>query len=178
MATASTSANVASTLERTHPNWIPAFSVACDPGREEPSPSALASTVTDSEIRENRRVHVEPPAIRISYDINVKVLHRWQGRVIARDGDEITAILEDETDRSADDEEIVFSAQELSEDDRPLAVPGAVFYMAISYEDGRGRPRRRVTTVRFRRLPNWSGREVQKAKDAAQHVKSLFQVAT
>jgi hypothetical protein len=102
-----------------------------------------------------------------------RVLQKWEGRVLQVSADDFTAIVTDKTNPSNDDEEIVFDIEDVSDDDRELVAPGAVFYWSIGYDDSSG-SRRRVSQIRFRRLPGMSSREIKEAEKKALEFASIF----
>ena len=74
----------------------------------------------------------------------------------------------------APEEEVTFSIQEISESDRGLAMPGAVFYWSVGYEDSLQGQRTRKSTIRFRRLPTWTEKELNKARQEAHSLRDLL----
>lgn len=88
-------------------------------------------------------------------------LQKWEGYVIERQDDRFLARITDLSDQHEDEEiEVLFT--EISEDDRPLVRPGAVFYWHIGYETEKGTVKR-SSIFRFRRLPRWTKNDIEKA---------------
>ena len=96
-----------------------------------------------------------------------RLLQLWEGHVLSVKGDDLTAVIRDRTNREHPDEEVVFSTAELDPEDLPLAIPGAVFYWSIRYEDRKGKPRERRTRIRIRRLPGWEAADIARATERA-----------
>lgn len=76
--------------------------------------------------------------------------------------------------RQAPYEEAEILLDEVSEDDLPLVTPGAVFYWSIGYYVGTNRQKRRISVIRFRRLPAWTEEELQQANQQAEHLRDLL----
>lgn len=65
-------------------------------------------------------------------------------------------------DRPGVEEEAEFDLAEVSDDDRGLVVAGGVFYWSIGYRVEPQGQRSRCSVLRFRRLPAWSARDIQR----------------
>jgi hypothetical protein len=65
------------------------------------------------------------------------------------------------------DEEVTLSTDELSDFDLDLLEPGAVLYWTIGYIQRVRGARERVSRIRLRRLPAWSRRELNEARERA-----------
>ncbi len=105
-----------------------------------------------------------------------RLLQMWEGRVIFVDNEkhEFSAIITDKTYPENAEEQVVLSIEEISQDDRSLLREGAVFYWSIGYADYPGRPRTRESRIRFRRLPHWSSKELNRAKKIGARLAELF----
>ncbi|MCP5274914.1 MAG: hypothetical protein H6936_08715 [Burkholderiales bacterium] len=106
--------------------------------------------------------------------INFTMLQQWEGRVISVSKDSFVAIISNRTDSQKPQEEIEIELNEIPHDDTNLIRPGAFFYWSIGYEDGPGIPRQRVSRIRFRRLPKWTKREINQARNQAKVFSNLF----
>lgn len=95
-----------------------------------------------------------------------KLLHKREGTVIARSDQEFTAVLRE---KDEPDWEATFDIDEVPEGDRGLIIPGAVFHWSIGYRDRRG-GRIRESIIRFRRLPAWTKREIERAEREADEI--------
>jgi hypothetical protein len=102
------------------------------------------------------------------------VLQKWEGAVSSVTGDEITAIVRDLTNRSYPDEEVTFSLDEVPESDRSLIAPGAIFYWNLGYELTASGQRKRVSVIRFRRLPAWTRSEIEAVRRKAKTLKAFL----
>jgi hypothetical protein len=95
-----------------------------------------------------------------------KLLQKWEGTVIRSSESEFTAVLRE---KGQPDQEATFDVDEVPEGDRGLIVPGAIFHWSIGYRDRRGQ-RIRESIIRFRRLPAWSRRELERARQEADDI--------
>lgn len=102
------------------------------------------------------------------------IKQKWLGTVKEFSNGEITAILEDQSNRDNPLEEVVFSVEELTDYDVPLVEPGAVFYWHIGYFDAAKKGRTRFSKIRFRRLPAWTPKEIEAAKMEALEYEAFF----
>ena len=98
------------------------------------------------------------------------LLQAFEGSVLKVGDDSFVARL---IDRSNDmgDQEAEFPMDEVSDSDRPLIVPGAIFYWDIGYLENKGGQRHRTSMIQFRRLPSWTAKEIQKSKDQAKIIR-------
>ena len=92
-------------------------------------------------------------------------LQEWEGAVVQISTDSFLARLVDLTQQNPD-EEADFLLDDVSDEDRKLVAPGAVFYWCIGYRVRKGQ-RSRTSEIRFRRLPAWTEREVEESKHKA-----------
>jgi hypothetical protein len=99
----------------------------------------------------------------------VDLLQQWQG-VVLTDPDvtgDFDVRLEDMTDRARVDEAATMSMNEVSRDDLPLVVPGAIFYLFVGRESDEFGQLSRFFRVRFRRLPRLTSADLARARKAA-----------
>jgi hypothetical protein len=96
-------------------------------------------------------------------------LQKWEGVVLAVLSDSFLARLVDLT-RTGPDEEAEFPLDEVSEEDRPLIRPGAIFYWNIGYHNSYSGQRTRTSIIRFRRLPAWTREEIEAATREAERL--------
>jgi hypothetical protein len=104
----------------------------------------------------------------------IKLLQRWIGRVEEVKPYTFVTVVSDVTNPQNPPEEVEFDSSELSPDDLPLLVPGAVFYWSIGYQDTPGGQRQRVSVIRFARLPRLSQAAVNRAFEQADHLAALL----
>jgi hypothetical protein len=102
------------------------------------------------------------------------ILQTWEGVVVSRVGEEFEATLRDLTDRSAPAEAATFPVSEVSPDDRRLIEPGAVFYWFLGQELSSFGQLKRISTIRFRRLPMWTDAQRRRAAEKSQAFAASF----
>jgi hypothetical protein len=113
-----------------------------------------------------------PPPTSLEYAFDVR--QQWEGVVTNVEGDEFTVVLRDVRNSAAPEYEAVLPMEEVSPDDLPLLVPGGVLYWTIGYEQTRTGQRKRVSTIRLRRLPAWSRRDMARVEQRARALDGLF----
>lgn len=122
--------------------------------------------------------HGIPPVVRLELSPIVEdkfiSLQKWEGVVIEVMKDYFLAKLNDLTIKGPD-EEAEFPIEEISEEDRKLIKPGAVFYWNIGYHDSHRGQRTRVSIMRFRRLPAWRKEEIEASKHEARCIKETIE---
>lgn len=104
-----------------------------------------------------------------------KLLQFWEGQVEEVNAENFIATIQDKTSLENPKEGLELSLQEISDEDKEFVCPGAIFYWSIGYEDSPGRPRQRVSRIRFRRLPSWSLTEIKTAEEKAKIYMRLFE---
>lgn len=132
------------------PNWSNPSSAQEPPAREDKNPDAIST----------KAFHAESPPTRVSKHVPFRVVVEHPPRVLASwDGVVIKVGPESFTARvvpvgAPGPEQLAeFALADVSEADADLFRPGAVFYWTIAYRtNGHGRVRR-VSEIRFRRLP-------------------------
>jgi len=98
-------------------------------------------------------------------------LQEWEGYVTAVRDDGFSAYLVDLT--AGDElpsEEADISLDEVSDPDRRLLREGAVFRWTIGYEKSIGGTKKRISQIVFRRLPQWTKKEIKSADQAAKEL--------
>lgn len=94
------------------------------------------------------------------------LLQKWQG-VVKNVGEEsFLAELRDLTSERPE-EEAEFPIDEIPNPDRELIAVGAVFYWCIGYLDTLNGQRIRASEIRFRRVPAWTKKEIERARSQA-----------
>jgi hypothetical protein len=104
-----------------------------------------------------------------------RLLQQWEGTIVEVSDTDFVAVIRDKTDPSSPEEEATFSFDQVSPADRQLAVSGGVFYWSIAYEDTITRTRKTVSIIRFRRLPAWSRRDIDRVDREARRLRALFE---
>jgi len=112
-----------------------------------------------------------------------KIISFWEGYVNAvyQDQGYFSATLIDlkqadfnsESEREPD-HQAEFDIAEVSEFDRDLIVPGAVFYWSITYITSVSRQINTNSDIRFRRLPLWTKFELDAAHASSESLAKLF----
>lgn len=93
-------------------------------------------------------------------------LQKWEGVVLEIDEECFSARLSNF--KKQDDEEICeIYLSEISDEDKNLVTPGAVFYWSIGYHTDMGGQRKRSSIIRFRRLGIWTTHDEKQANDFA-----------
>ena len=138
---------------------------------QNPDEARIDHDILNAAIREERPVLIFPAkAERTSYFIS---LQKWEGSVIAVKNDSFLAKLVDMNNEAVDEEADILIS-EVSEDDLPLVVPGAIFYWTIGYYVAKSRQRKRESVIRFRRLPEWKTEEIVAAEREAEKAINLL----
>ncbi len=96
-----------------------------------------------------------------------ELLQQWEGCVVAVGADSFDATLRDLTRPSNPAERVELDIAELSRSDRLRLTPGAVFYWSIGYDTSVTGQTSRVSRIQIRRLPRWTGAEIQEARTEA-----------
>ena len=129
--------------------------------------------------RANARFQFEAPAQvarldRPTFRGSFQALQKWEGSVLSVGKESFAARLVD-LSQPRTDEEAEFAIEEVPPSDRSLVAPGAVFYWQIGYFDAPGGQRRRMSEIRFRRLPAWNRKELEEARARAMDFAKLVQ---
>ena len=93
-------------------------------------------------------------------------MQEWEGTVTDVDGDTFTARLTDLTaGKRVAEEEADCLVDDLTDDDRQLLVPGAIFRWVVGYQRASGGSKKRVSHVVFRRLPMLTEKDAAEARE-------------
>lgn len=98
----------------------------------------------------------------------------WRGVVTGIEDNEFIARLEDDTNPNSPDQEVWIPLAEIEARDLKLLELGAMFFWHIGYRYGPKYPQERFSKIKFRRLPQWQGNEIESAKLKAQEYKDFF----
>jgi len=119
-----------------------------------------------------------PPKILPPYlkplEGNFQLLQLWEGRVTEINKQTFWAIVSDKTNPSLPDELVELDIEEISPGDISLLNLGSVFYWSIRYADYPGRGRAKESKIRFRRIPGWTIKEIEQAKNVGEKLASYF----
>lgn len=99
-------------------------------------------------------------------------LESWEGVVEEVLADSFVARLQSTHGGSLEIAEIAI--REVSRVDRELVVPGGYFYWSVGYRDSPSGQRTRASVIRFRRLPAWTGTDLESQAAWKRGVEVLF----
>lgn len=153
-------------LEGASPDYI------ISPRHEEYGESLIVD-VDDASTERPQHIDPEPkPVLRFPVlptpRSRFKVLQKWEGTVKEISERECISVIRNLTTPENPDEEMAFSFEEIPQSDGDLVAPGAIFYWYIGYEDRIDGQRNRVSSIRFRRLPVWTEKELTEARHKAE----------
>jgi hypothetical protein len=103
-----------------------------------------------------------------------QVLQQWEGTVEEVSSDSFGARIRNLSVDGAPEEWATLLLDEISDDERPLVMPGAVFYWSIGYLIEPYGQRRTASTIYFRRLPAWSAQDHVRAQLVADSYCDVF----
>ena len=101
-----------------------------------------------------------------------KASESWEGYVINTFKYFFTARITDINEEEPD-EDIEILYKDISSDEKKLIKPGAVFDWHVGNENDRGTVRR-ISVIRFRRLPRWTKSDLEKASNIKEKIKALL----
>jgi hypothetical protein len=157
--------------------YLPSPQCSKDEGSDVIERSGAQSTTTP----DPKTTPQPPPLIRLKNAApiiprDIQILQHWEGVVREVGSGEFTADLTSLI--KIDPLEVTgeFSFDEVSDADRPLVEPGAVFYWAIGYDKSPAGQITRVSEIRFRRSPEWNARKLEAVRsEAEQWFRSISQ---
>lgn len=120
-------------------------------------------TVSEPTTLEKPTFHLGSRPITHGY---FKTIQQWQGVVEEINTDSITVKLYDKTGESSQALAEIY-LNEISESDKPYLRPGAIFYWHVGYSDCVSGQRTKASRIIFRRLPQWSKKEIESSLDEA-----------
>lgn len=115
-----------------------------------------------------RRQQIVPPPRPAKRGIQFCVQQQFEGVVTEVLADSFVAKLHDLTDQSRPLEFAEIPLDEISSDDRPLMMVGAVFYWCIGHQITPGNQISRRSDIRLRRTRTWSKKMIQDAQKEAE----------
>lgn len=107
-----------------------------------PRGAAFAATIT--------------PQMLIGRGSTLQTRQLWEGTVTEVRANDFVASLADVTNPENPDEQVEFTFDEVSQDDRQLVTSGSAFYWVVGSERTPGGQLKNVSMVQFRRLPMWT----------------------
>jgi hypothetical protein len=114
-----------------------------------------------------RKAAFAPPSFEITEPVRSHALQQWEGVVQDVGKEQFVASLRDIDNPDHAPEQATVAFDEVSDDDRPLVAPGAVFYWTIGYRVEPHGQKWLTSGIRFRRLPAWSKRDMKDLQNAA-----------
>ena len=118
----------------------------------------------------NKGIPKMPDAVRPAAALRISFhpLQEWEGHVISVGVETFTARLTDLTNGATVAGEVAeFPIDDLSDGDREMLAVGRVFRWAIGYQRGIGGTKSRLSRIVFRRLPQWTEKDLIKAEKEA-----------
>lgn len=106
--------------------------------------------------------------------IKEEIIQQWSGVVERVSGQDVVVVLQDLTDTTMPDERVTLDIREFDSNDSELLRPGAMFFWYMGYRQGRKSTKQRFSLFRFRRLPNWTQRELDLARSKAKEMFEFF----
>jgi len=113
-----------------------------------------------------------PRASPLPYTFELR--QQWEGVVTRIARDEFSVVLRDISATGSPELEAILPIEEVSEEDVPLLAEGAVLYWTIGYEQTLTGQRKRVSIIRFRRLPSWTRKDIARLKERVGELDELF----
>ena len=89
-------------------------------------------------------------------------------------GDTFRATLRSLRDPGESEKEAEIPVDEVTEDDRELLAVGAVFYWTIGYDISPAGTRRRTSLLKFRRMPAWTRRDIERVRAEGRELFAMF----
>jgi hypothetical protein len=115
----------------------------------------------------------EIPAIVFDGTIE-RIRQTFSGTVLDIREQEFDARIEDKTNPENPDEIVTLSIEDIEPHELPMLKPGAMFSWYIGYHEGQKVPRRRISAIKFVRLPKWTNKEINIAKERAKEYDNFF----
>jgi hypothetical protein len=122
----------------------------------------------DTVPRENKSEKTNQSSTSLKYGYSFSILQEWEGYVVSISKDTFTARLVDVTKGSImEDEEADFLLSDLGDSDRVKICIGAIFRWIVGYRRSPGGTIDRSSRIKFRDLPGWTERELEKNRQDA-----------
>lgn len=102
------------------------------------------------------------------------IKHHWECTVISLGCESFVATMRSLRDPDETEKEAEIPLEEINPDDLELLELGAVFYWTIGYEISPAGTRRRFSLIKFRRMPAWSKKDVQRVRADAAELYEMF----
>lgn len=121
---------------------------------------------------QKKEVVAPSPRVAVDYeaDIDAAVIQLWEGRVLDVDlQNDVMNVLLTAKMGQIPEHTAEIELQWVSDQDRDLVVPGAVFYLTLYKKTRRGSIQN-SQELRFRRRPSWTKQQVQKVYSDAEQI--------
>lgn len=102
------------------------------------------------------------------------ISHHWEGTVVRIGAESFIATLRSLRNPNDSEKEAEIPIDEVTPDDLELLQPGAVFYWTIGYDISPSGTRRRTSQIKFRRLPAWTKKDIDRARSQASELFEIF----
>ena len=139
-----------------------------------PSISNSRPQLIDDELVAGLVAIAEPVVANRPSGASFEARQTWEGVITAVRGEEFVSLMDDRTNPSSPDEEIVFDFGEVSPSERSLITVGAVFYLFIGVERATGGQQKNVSIIKFRRLPIWTRSALNRVESRANEVRDIL----
>lgn len=107
-----------------------------------------------------------------------RIIHHWECVVQCIGRDTFQATLRSLLDKEDSEKEAEIPIEDVNADDQELLVEGAVFYWTIHYAISARGTQSRSSVLKFRRLPAWSKRDIERVNARAAELWESFGVSS
>lgn len=119
-----------------------------------------------SAVEEMRSRSTSPLTGSLTVNEYFKAIKNWEGVVEAVGDKTFYATVRDASNPSDQgNEQFEIALEDVDEPDRELIVVGGIFYLTVGYTIRRGGTRTKGIQIVFRRMPMWSARDIERAKE-------------
>ncbi|MBI4081268.1 MAG: hypothetical protein HY423_01525 [Candidatus Lambdaproteobacteria bacterium] len=101
-------------------------------------------------------------------------MEQWEGTVQTISQKKFVAVLRSMLSAERTEESATFEIDSVPDADLSLVQPGAVFYWSVGYRNELSGQKVLMSVVRFRRLPAWSKRDIERARNTAEKFSVFF----
>ena len=102
-------------------------------------------------------------------------VRNWEGVVLSVGEDTFFARVRDPDEKlDLGETTLEVPIADVTEDDKPLLVEGAIFYLSLGYRQIPGQPRRKDATLIFRRMPAWSKKRLAAARELEKKLTTIL----
>ena len=105
---------------------------------------------------------------------NFQSLQQWEGTTIKVTKTRVVVRLRDIDNPRNPEKRTSISLDDISDSDRSFVSPGAVFYWTLGYRIETYGQKSLVSAIRFRRLPSWTPREMERARTLSSKYDAFF----